>query len=156
MLLLEMIRRLIRYHLWGHDRALKMIESSGRPEDGVALFSHTLAADDLWLARIEHGGQPEFNQPENLNDAKELLFRVIGRWHTLESRLTDEMLVSSVSYRNSKGAEYSQPLSDILMHVLNHGTHHRGQIARAVRQAEGKPVNTDLLFYFRKEKGGRD
>lgn len=150
MMLLEMLRKLIAYHLWGHDRALQMIESAGRPEDAVNYFGHTVAADDLWLSRVEFGGQPPFNNPEDLNAAKELLFRVKSRWHQLLERLSDEMLVESVSYRNLKGAEYTQPLSDILMHVINHGTYHRGQIARAVRQSDGEPIPTDLVIFMRK------
>lgn len=150
MMLLEMLRKLIAYHLWGHDRALQMIETAGRPVDAVELIAHTLAADDLWMKRIEFGGQPEFTVPKDLNEAKELMFAVQSKWHKLLDRLSDEMLASKVTYRNIKGAEYRQPVSEILLHVINHGTYHRGQIARIVRKSGGEPIPTDLAIFFRK------
>ncbi len=151
MLLLEMILRYGRYHLWGHDRALKMIEASGAPEDAVNPFRHTLAADQIWLQRIRFGGQPTADEPADLAAAKDLLFELKRQWSELFESLTDEALLKVMAYRNMKGDPYEHSLGEILMHVFNHGTHHRGQIARAVRLAGGEPIPTDLIVFFRQE-----
>ena len=44
-------------------------------------------------------------------------------------------LVSVVVYRNSRGERFERSLHDVLDHVANHGTHHRGQIVLLLRQA---------------------
>jgi len=35
----------------------------------------------------------------------------------------------------------------LLLHVVNHGTYHRGQVITMIKQAGGDVVSTDLLFY---------
>lgn len=149
MMLLEMLRKLIAYHLWGHDRALQMIESAGRPEDAVNYFGHTVAADDLWLSRVEFGGQPPFNNPEDLNAAKELLPCQEPLASTSRaSERRDAGGIGELQEPQGRGVHTAPP--DILMHVINHGTYHRGQIARAVRQSDGEPIPTDLVIFMRK------
>jgi uncharacterized damage-inducible protein DinB len=55
----------------------------------------------------------------------------------------------TVSYRNSSGTAFDTPLAVIAHHVVNHATHHRGQIAREIRRADGTPPATDYIFYDR-------
>jgi uncharacterized damage-inducible protein DinB len=58
-----------------------------------------------------------------------------------------------VSYRALSGAPYANPLGELLRHVVNHGTYHRGQVATLLRQLDVKPPQTDLILYYR-ERGG--
>ncbi len=54
-----------------------------------------------------------------------------------------------VAYRNSKGEEFRTPIGEILLHVLLHGSYHRGQIALRMRDVGEEPVNTDLITFVR-------
>jgi len=49
--------------------------------------------------------------------------------------LTDDMLDFVITYRNSKGIEFSNSVGDTLTHVSLHGSYHRGQIAQTIRGA---------------------
>ena len=40
------------------------------------------------------------------------------------------------------------PAWQIVMHLVNHGTLHRGQFVGMLRQLGVKPPTTDILFYF--------
>jgi uncharacterized damage-inducible protein DinB len=65
--------------------------------------------------------------------------------------LSEERLAETLSYETTSGAPQSQPLHDVLAHLFNHQTHHRGQAHHLVGQALGKdkaPV-LDLLAYQR-------
>jgi len=54
-------------------------------------------------------------------------------------------------YKNTRGVELSQQRSFILLHVANHGTHHRGQISTALTQL-GRPAPALDLLYMLNEK----
>ncbi|QLH28398.1 MAG: hypothetical protein HWD63_02710 [Candidatus Parvibacillus calidus] len=38
-------------------------------------------------------------------------------------------------------------MKDIIFHIINHSTYHRGQIAMEFRQSGLEPLNTDYIFY---------
>lgn len=44
-----------------------------------------------------------------------------------------------------RGERYETPRGEVLLRVFLHGEHHRGQIARAVREAGREPVNADFI-----------
>jgi uncharacterized damage-inducible protein DinB len=56
----------------------------------------------------------------------------------------------SITYQNQSGKTYANVLSDILSHVVNHGTHHRAQIGQLLKFGglEHLPV-TDYIAYLR-------
>jgi len=55
-----------------------------------------------------------------------------------------------IAFKNSQGLPFNDKLVDILAHVINHGTHHRGQIGQDLKIAgiANLPV-TDYIFYVR-------
>jgi uncharacterized damage-inducible protein DinB len=48
-----------------------------------------------------------------------------------------------------RGNPWTQPLWEIVLHVVNHGTHHRGQAAGFLRSLGHTPPKLDLIFYYR-------
>ena len=78
---------------------------------------------------------------------------------TLETawrRLLDEFTLTAAAldpaanlhYRSTSGGEYDLPVWQVIMHVVNHGTYHRGQIVTMLRQL-GKPVpSLDLHVFY--------
>ncbi len=44
---------------------------------------------------------------------------------------------------------YSNPMWQSLQHVVNHGTYHRGQVITMLRQLGAKPIQTDLMHFYR-------
>jgi len=40
----------------------------------------------------------------------------------------------------------TQPKWQLVMHMFNHQTHHRGQVHCMLTQAGGKPADTDLIL----------
>jgi len=63
----------------------------------------------------------------------------------------DEMLASSIRYRNIAGEKHEQPLGALLQHLFNHQTHHRGQGTTLLFQAGIDPEATDLLVMMMDE-----
>ena len=47
------------------------------------------------------------------------------------------------------GTPFESSLKQVVLHVVNHATLHRGQVMGLFRQAGVKPPATDLIFYYR-------
>ena len=67
---------------------------------------------------------------------------------TFVETLTPARMADSVTYVNFAGQTCTYALGDALVHVANHGTYHRGQVATLLRQLGQKPAPTDYLRYL--------
>ena len=71
------------------------------------------------------------------------------RWAAIEahrppgSRAAPGGLAGTLRYRNLYGQELESPLWQMVQHVANHSTYHRGQVVTLLRQTGAKPVATD-------------
>jgi uncharacterized damage-inducible protein DinB len=54
-----------------------------------------------------------------------------------------------LKYRNYVGDYYENDVEQIMIHLVNHGSYHRGQIALLMRQKGYEPINTDYITYER-------
>lgn len=68
---------------------------------------------------------------------------------TFLSEINDEQLSAEMEYRDSKGNKYVHPRFWALGQLFNHFTYHRGRIVALQRQLGYKPVNTDLIGFYR-------
>lgn len=69
----------------------------------------------------------------------------------LQQFVTDDpgQLSLIIEYQNSKQQNFKNSLEDILIHLLNHGTYHRAQLAMDLRQHGLEPINTDYINFVR-------
>ena len=149
------IRRLFDHMYWADDRLMALLEAlriAPDAEEEVAhLFAHLVAAEQIWLLRVTGGdpsGVPVWPE-RSVSDTVEVAREVRAGFEHLLEGVTEAELEATIEYRNTKGTGFRNALEDILLHVALHGAYHRGQIARAVRQAGGEPVNTDLITFVR-------
>jgi uncharacterized damage-inducible protein DinB len=70
-------------------------------------------------------------------------------WVEWAGTLTDEDAKAEVFYIDRGGNSWRQPLNQLVLHVVNHGTHHRGQIAGFLRAMGHVPPSLDLDGYYR-------
>ena len=118
------------------------------PEKSRTLFSHILNAHHLWNARIT-GGDPLYG----VWDVHEV--PAWGEIHYDNQRdsfgiITDsEDMDRRIAYENTEGRSYSNSIGDILFHILNHSTYHRGQIAMDFRDNGLEPLQLDYILYKR-------
>jgi uncharacterized damage-inducible protein DinB len=72
-----------------------------------------------------------------------------GRWKLWLRDFTDNDVSRVISYQDTKGRPYSQPVWQILLHLINHGTHHRGQVSGFLRAMDHTPPPLDMIAYYR-------
>jgi uncharacterized damage-inducible protein DinB len=145
------IRRLYDHMVWADSRTLNALRAMHAPPlDALRLYGHLLAAEHVWLARVE-GREPEYPAwpALGLDECAALGARNHSAFALLVETLSTTELQRRVRYRNSKGDEFVNTVEDILTHVALHGAYHRGQVARIVRGEGGAPQATDYIFYIR-------
>lgn len=147
-------RSLFQYTRWANERVLDALQSADAvPDRAVELFSHLLRAQDLWFGRTQDTDHATLSLwvEEDLEACAERLEASDRRWQEVLDGVTEEALDHPIAYTNSKGTAFETPLRDILSHVVNHGTHHRAQIALVLREADITPPATDYIFYVREQ-----
>ena len=62
----------------------------------------------------------------------------------------EEFFTSSLTYHNLEGKEFKTPICDILLHVFNHSTYHRGQLVTMLREVGYTDLkSTDFITFVR-------
>ncbi|MHB8652242.1 MAG: DinB family protein [Terriglobia bacterium] len=158
---LKSIQVLYDYNKWANARVLDAVSKLNSEQFTRDLENsfrsvretlvHTLSAEWIWLERWKG------ISPKSMLGAAELtdLEAIRTRWDKVESEraefirsLTPERLQAAISYVNTRGQAFAYPLWQMMVHVVNHSTYHRGQITTLIRQVGGKPVATDLLVFY--------
>ncbi|WP_409439431.1 DinB family protein [Psychromonas sp. GE-S-Ul-11] len=127
-----------------------------------ATLNHICVGDTMWLKRFNsvlnhydaYTPIAELPMPEsldvflanNFNDLKDRRVILDEALLELAGMLSDEELLQPVTYQNSKGVTASKTLFNLLMHLFNHQTHHRGQITTLLSQSGVDVGITDLVF----------
>lgn len=143
-------KKLFRYNQWANQGLCNLLKDQPlKLSEVMQRISHIVAAEEIWYHRIkplDFDLLPLFEvHPRSLlfpraeNSAK--------RWLDLIENIDNFQKI--ISYQNTKGAPYQSPLSDILIHVANHGTYHRGQIATLMRASGVEPLVTDFIAFCR-------
>ena len=65
--------------------------------------------------------------------------------------LSDEQINGTMVYKSTNGAPYEEPLWQLLLHVVNHGTQHRSEAAALLTDLGHSPGNIDLIVYIREQ-----
>ena len=143
--------RLFNYDKYSNLLMTEMIVNAGGPERPVQLIAHLLAAQQVWLTRCKGEPFTGILWPEWKADALEQAIHDNHRgWINFLDYLSPDDFDKIISYRNFKGDSWENKLTDILAHVINHGTHHRAQAGQHLILAgvETLPI-TDYIFYIR-------
>jgi uncharacterized damage-inducible protein DinB len=112
---------------------------------------HVFSADRVWLARIQGGPGEAFERPVGYDLARLAAEwpPLLARWGDWAAALTGESATARLDYTSMDGNKWNSPIWQIVLHVVNHGTHHRGQIAGFLRAMGHPPPALDLVAFYR-------
>jgi uncharacterized damage-inducible protein DinB len=157
-------RQFAAYNRWAnailYAAAMDLPDEAYRRAAGVffgslhGTLNHLLTIDRLWLRRLTAEG----DHPDRLNAIIHYDLADLARARVAE----DERLIAVVSgyddadldrlhpYQTTRGQPQAQRLADILLHLFNHQTHHRGQAHACYSIVTGaEPPSLDLLAFQR-------
>jgi uncharacterized damage-inducible protein DinB len=157
------LQTLVDYHYWARDRLLEAIEplsaEQWRRDLGSSFKSihetvaHIYAAEWAWHQRWQGNSPTALFPAEKLPDVAS----VRGAWSELEANvraflagLGEAGITRVFEYRLLNGSEGSSPFWQMLQHVVNHASYHRGQVTTMLRQLGAQPGKSmDLIAYYR-------
>lgn len=124
---------------------------SKKPESYVGdckkLFSHTLNAHHIWNYRMQNE-MPRLSVWQLLN--LENLQTINNENFNKSSKIIHQKnLTEKVSYTNSQGKQFSNTIAEILFHIVNHSSYHRGQLVSLLKAQGVEPTVSDYIFYKR-------
>jgi uncharacterized damage-inducible protein DinB len=154
--LADYLRRQFAYDEWANREVLNAIRAasgstaSATDHRSLQLMSHILAAERVWLERLKHQPQsvPVWPEPD-LAQCEAQAAELGGLWLEFLDLITAGDVSQSISYKNSKGEEWSSTIVDVLTHVVLHSAYHRGQIATHMRANGQPPAYTDFIHGVR-------
>ncbi|MGI8783750.1 MAG: DinB family protein [Acidobacteriota bacterium] len=154
------IRVLFVYNEWANVRLLDAVgqlsdEQFTRPLASSFpsirdTFSHVIAVEWVWLRRWKGESPaliPEWAVGSPLELLRKKLKGIEAERATFLTALGEQEMQQPVSYTNFKGERWRYALEDLLLHLVNHSTYHRGQVATMLRQVGALPPATDFLVY---------
>jgi uncharacterized damage-inducible protein DinB len=114
---------------------------------------HVFAADRIWLARVTGGApQPFISEADySLAVLQNEWPVLLDNWRKWALSITDQTAQESIAYKDTQGNAFSRPLWQLILHVVNHGTHHRGQVSGFLRTMGQTPPPLDLTAYYREQ-----
>lgn len=153
------LRALFAHNDWARDKLMLLASSLSseqldRPfEMGPGSLRNTLrhlyGAERYWFEKWHGHELPQFPRSRDVAEPGALwdaFRRLAAARDTFLDGVTESDLATRVRYEGSDGA-HATPLGDLLLHVTNHGIHHRAQALNMLRHVGfPKPPGLDYLF----------
>jgi uncharacterized damage-inducible protein DinB len=118
---------------------------------------HMMSAEWIWLRRWQGESPKSTLNPVDFPDLQALRLR----WNKVGSELTDFVIMQTeesvqrpITYTNTRGQSFTLPLWQLMAHLANHGTHHRGELA-AMFALLGASHTEDELYRYHLSKSGQ-
>lgn len=159
------IRQLYDYNSWANQRSLSaaeklVVEKFTRPMGSSFssvrdTLAHIYGAEWIWLERFQGHSPtalPNANQFPDLQTLRETWMELDQRLLAFVRGVTQADLDREMEYRTLKFGMYKNPLWQSMLHLVNHGTYHRGQITTMLRQLGAQPILLDLMHFYRERQ----
>jgi uncharacterized damage-inducible protein DinB len=160
---LQDLRTLVDYHYWARDRMFEALEPLTAEEVNRDMgnsfksirdtVTHLYAAEWAWYSRWQ-GTSPDKLLPADLFPD---LAAVRLAWTDLEAKirayleeLGEANVTQVIEYKLLSGQPGASPLWQMLQHVVNHASYHRGQVTTMLRQLGAQPAKPlDMIAFYR-------
>ncbi len=160
---LRNLRMLSRYTAWANARlfdalaALPPGEATARRNHGqhsmVGTLAHAWVVDRIWQAHLQgraHGYSSRQPEVEPALSQLQQDQAALDRWYiAFADNLDAAAEAKVVDFRFVDGGAGAMRRGDMLLHVINHKTYHRGYVADMLYQAGCRPPVMDLPVFLR-------
>jgi len=157
----EMVRQMYGYNRWANERLLDTAAAVDEAElkapqsEGylpiLATFAHILLAQNGWLALWKTGRPSDRSFGEafqSLEGVREALKECHLDLSNFVDGLTDERLGETLSLTDQSGESFERQLWPMMVHVFNHGTYHRSEIALRLSDLGHSPGDLDYVDWM--------
>ena len=157
-------RRLAAYNCWANDRlydAVGKLPPAEFAAPRVGFFpslaktlNHILVGDSLWLGRLDGQGSPGINRLDQQLHSEFAALRqarasLDTRYIAFIDGLSEARIGENLVYKTVAGEAMETAIDQVLTHVFNHQTHHRGQAHAMLSSTPVPPPSLDLIYFLR-------
>lgn len=151
------------YHGWAYEALyealLPLADDDYHADDGLffrsahGTLNHLLLVEQVWFGRCV--GEPfevaalDTEIEADRGRLEQAIYRAVGRWREWLEAQDDALLTAPLHYHTLAGAAFSNTRAEVLAHVLNHATHHRGQVSTVLTRRGLAAPALDLVLYLR-------
>jgi len=153
------------YNVWANQKMVDCIsnladeqvrkEINSSFKSIYATLLHLLDAETIWWQRVKLKEQievPSVHFNGSLLELGNELLKQSKQWKEWIDLATEAALEHEFIYRNSKKEQFKQPVCEVLLHLFNHQSYHRGQLITMFRQVGLEQVpNTDFSSFVRRK-----
>jgi uncharacterized damage-inducible protein DinB len=155
-------KSLARYKTWADNLTLSAVACLPPGEAArerrtlfksiIGTLNHSYVVDLIWQAHLEgreHGFSARnvtlYPDLTTLTEAQRKANEWLSAWAAAQ---TDESLRTAVTFRLVSGDKGTMTRGDILLHIVNHATYHRGWVSDLFFQIPAKPPTTDWNVFL--------
>jgi uncharacterized damage-inducible protein DinB len=155
---MQSLQSAISYHVWAIEITLNncqslddkaFIRDLGNSFASVRdTLVHCLMADGAWYHRVQHLPFEKPNPADypDLASVRAAWQPLLAKWQVLVGEKDQS---ERIDYQAFDGTPYNSSFGDIVRHVVNHESYHRGQIAMMLRLLGSKAQSTDVILWSR-------
>ena len=161
----QLLQQYAAYNIWANKRIIERvlhlqaeIIQKDVPSSFPSIFQtilHMLDAGSMWWQRLklaEHVERPSNNFTGTVEELTTMLIKNSQQWEEWIEHAGENQLVHVFAYQNSKREQFKQPVFEMLVHLFNHQTYHRGQIVTMFNAlGVDKIPPTDFIVFSRKK-----
>ncbi|MDP9324936.1 MAG: DinB family protein [Candidatus Dormibacteraeota bacterium] len=150
------LRSLVAYSAWANDRivsAAKVLTDADLASDLggydtiLGTLNHYLWAQQMWLGRLQ--GRPNIERlalkPSELWDE---FVRGDTALTDFAAYLGDHDFERMIDYHDTKGVPHRRTIGQLMTHVVNHGTYHRGEAGLMLTRLRRSPGDLDYVYFI--------
>jgi uncharacterized damage-inducible protein DinB len=157
------LNTMLDYHYWARDRVLDAVtpltperynRDLGSSFKSIRdTLTHTYAAEWAWHSRWQGVSPTALLPVDQFPDVAALRLAWVGheaRMRSFVDGLGEEGVSRVVEYKLLSGQPGASPIWQMLQHVVNHASYHRGQVTTMLRQIGAEPPKPlDMIAYYR-------
>ncbi len=161
--------RFAHYKSWANERTFHDVAALSEPQltqkrdslfgSIVHTLNHNYVIDAIFKAHVQ-GGKHSYkarntSQPPSLSDLKAAQSELDAWWSSWAAQLTESSASEIVGFEFVDGGSGAMSRGEMLMHVINHNSYHRGFVAEMPYQIPVTPSATDLPVFVREFPDGQ-
>jgi len=159
----QLLQQYAAYNIWANkiiiDQVNQLSEEQLHKEIASSFDTiyktilHLMDVESIWWQRLklaEHVEWPGRTFDGSVDELSKKLLQLSLQWEEWITNTNEVNITHVFAYQNSKKEQFKQPVYEMLLHLFNHQTFHRGQVVTMLRQLGIEKIQpTDFIVFSR-------